>query len=99
MRRRLTAAVFAALTVGFAFTGAISPPLADAAVTQPRQPNAGPGGSATPFKDLRVIRGGSSYDAWEILEPTRPTPPSAPLVIVLHGYYEFSGYSVNGALA
>ena len=36
---------------------------------------------------------------WEILEPTRPTPPSAPLVIVMHGYYEFSGYSVNGALA
>ena len=72
---------------------------AAAAPSQPRQPVKGPGGSQTVFRGVRAVTGGRGYDAWEILEPTRPTPPSAPLVIVMHGYYEFSGYNGNGALA
>jgi hypothetical protein len=87
-------AVFSSIVLGFAVA---SP--ATATVTQPRQPLKGPGGSQSAFGGVRVTTGGSGYDAWEILEPTNPAPPSAPLVVVMHGYYEFSGYSVNGALA
>ena len=98
-RRSVAAGTVAVITIAIVVIGGLCVAPATAAVRQPRQPKAGPGGSATPFKGLRVIQGGSGYNAWEILEPTRPTPPSAPLVIVMHGYYEFSGYSVNGALA
>jgi hypothetical protein len=98
-RRLVAAASVAVMTIAIVVIGGLCIAPANAAVRQPRQPKAGPGGSATPFKGLRVMQGGSGYDAWEILEPTRPTPPSAPLVIVMHGYYEFSGYTVNGALA
>jgi hypothetical protein len=99
--RAPVAAFVTVVTVGMslALTCAIAVSGAKAAGRQPRQPKAGPGGSATPFRTLRVIQGGSGSDAWEILEPSSPTPPSAPLVILMHGYFEFSGYSVNGAIA
>jgi hypothetical protein len=85
--------------VALAMSGPTGVSLAAAKARQPRQPKAGPGGSATPFGGVRVIQGGSSYDAWEILEPADPSPPSAPLVVVMHGYFEYSGYGVNGAIA
>ena len=99
--RAQVAAFVTVVTVGLslALTCAIGVSGAKAAARQPRQPRAGPGGSATPFRGLRVIQGGGGSDAWEILEPSGPTPPSAPLVILMHGYFEFSGYSVNGAIA
>ena len=37
--------------------------------------------------------GGSGADAWYVFEPVEPRPRSAPLAIVMHGYYEFSGYA------
>jgi hypothetical protein len=72
---------------------------AQTAARQPTQPNRGPGGSASPFHGLRAIDGGSGYNAWEILTPVDPAPRTAPLVVVMHGYYEFSGYRSNDAIA
>ena len=63
-----------------------------AAVTQPPQPTSGPGGSDYPHRGWRVSSGGSGADAWYVFEPARPRPKRAPLAIVMHGYYEFSGY-------
>jgi hypothetical protein len=48
---------------------------------------------------VRVSSGGSGADAWFVYEPTSPTPASAPLVVVTHGYYEFSGNGQDDALA
>jgi hypothetical protein len=90
--------VGSALVVAAAVVLSVSAQAA-AAPSQPRQPVKGPGGSQTVFGGVRAVTGGRGYNAWEILEPTHPTPPSAPLVVVMHGYYEFSGYDGNGALA
>jgi hypothetical protein len=75
-----------------ALTGAVAAPPAAAAVTQPPQPKSGPGGSDYAHGGLRVSSGGKGADAWFAFEPTRPRPAKAPLAIVMHGYYEFSGY-------
>ncbi|MDQ1379481.1 MAG: hypothetical protein QOJ71_200 [Actinomycetota bacterium] len=63
-----------------------------ARVTQPAQPTSGPGSSDVPFHDLRVSSGGIGADAWYVFEPITPKPRSAPVAVVMHGYYEFSGY-------
>jgi hypothetical protein len=65
---------------------------AAAAVTQPPQPKSGPGGSDYSYRGWRVSSGGSGADAWYAFEPVGPKPRKAPLAIVMHGYYEFSGY-------
>lgn len=65
---------------------------AAAAITQPPQPKAGPGGSHYSHRGWRVSSGGSGADAWYVFEPVKPRPAKAPLAIVMHGYYEFSGY-------
>ncbi len=52
----------------------------------------GPGGSDYSHAGWRVSSGGSGADAWYAFEPARPRPRKAPLAIVMHGYYEFSGY-------
>ena len=36
--------------------------------------------------------GGSGADAWYVFEPAAAAAARAPLAIVMHGYYEFSGY-------
>ena len=69
-----------------------------AAVTQPKQPASGPGGSDYPHGDWRVHAGGSGNVAFYVFEPIRPRPRRAPLAIVMHGYYEFAGYSTMEAL-
>jgi hypothetical protein len=79
----LTAVLFALMT-GSA---------AAAAITQPPQPKSGPGGSDYSHRGWRVSSGGSGADAWYAFEPTRPRPAKAPLAIVMHGYYEFSGHA------
>jgi hypothetical protein len=63
-----------------------------AQVTQPAQPTSGPGSSDLPHRDWRESSGGSGADAWYVFEPTEPRPDSAPLAIVMHGYFEFEGY-------
>jgi hypothetical protein len=65
---------------------------ASARVTQPAQPTSGPGSSDVPFHDWRVSSGGTGADAWYVFEPTNPKPSAAPVAVVMHGYYEFSGY-------
>jgi hypothetical protein len=62
-------------------------------VTQPPQPTSGPGGSAYAHGDWRESHGGSGSDAWYVFEPTDPRPASAPVAIVLHGYFEYAGYA------
>jgi hypothetical protein len=65
---------------------------AHAAVTQPPQPKSGPGGSDYAHRDMRVSSGGTGADAWYVFEPVAPRPTSAPLAVVMHGYFEFSGF-------
>jgi hypothetical protein len=64
---------------------------ATAAVRQPPQPKSGPGSNSA-HAGFRVHAGGSGNDAWYVFEPTGPRPKSAPLAVVMHGYYEFAGY-------
>ncbi len=85
-------AVLGALTLGAVVAQA------RATVTQPSQPVSGPGGSAYAHAGVRVTAGGSGAVAWYVFEPTRPQPVSAPLVIVTHGYGEYSGYGTMSAL-
>jgi pimeloyl-ACP methyl ester carboxylesterase len=59
---------------------------------QPRQPKRGPGGSTAKHGDWRVSEGGTGADAWYVFEPVDPKPRSAPVAVMLHGYYEFAGY-------
>jgi|tagenome__1003787_1003787.scaffolds.fasta_scaffold20977377_3 hypothetical protein len=63
-----------------------------AAIAQPAQPKSGPGGSDYAHASWRVSSGGTGANAWYVFEPTRPRPAKAPVAIVMHGYYEFSGY-------
>jgi hypothetical protein len=62
------------------------------AITQPPQPRSGPGGGDYRHAGWRVSSGGGGADGWYVFEPVGPRPVGAPLAIVLHGYYEFSGY-------
>ena len=62
------------------------------AATQPPQPKSGPGGSDYAHAGVRESSGGSGPNAWYVFEPTTPRPRKAPLAVVMHGYYEFSGY-------
>jgi hypothetical protein len=86
MRRAALIAVVCVLAGGL---GASDAP---AAIKQPPQPKSGPGGSNYTHAGWRVSSGGSGADAWYVFEPARPRPTSAPLSIVMHGYYEFAGY-------
>ncbi|MCU1351821.1 MAG: hypothetical protein JWM05_1030 [Acidimicrobiales bacterium] len=63
-----------------------------ARVTQPAQPTAGPGSSDLPFHGWRVSSGGSGADGWYVFEPAGPKPATAPVAVIMHGYYEYSGY-------
>lgn len=83
-----------ALIALLASTVALLLPCADAgaAITQPQQPESGPGGSDYPHRDWRVHHGGAGDDAWYVFEPTRPRPQRAPVAIMMHGYFEYSGF-------
>jgi hypothetical protein len=83
------AAFAACLALGFALLA----PGAAAAATQPQQPASGPGGSDYAHVDWRVSSGGTGPDAWYAFEPVAPTPASAPLAVVMHGYYEYAGFA------
>ena len=61
-------------------------------IVQPLQPLAGPGGSDYEHGDWRVGSGGEGSDAWFVFEPIDPAPASAPVAIVMHGYFEFAGF-------
>lgn len=76
-------------------TGTTRPPQPNVVTdaTQPPQPKRGPGGSAGRHRDWRVSQGGTGADAWYVFEPVDPKPRSAPVAVMLHGYYEFAGYA------
>jgi hypothetical protein len=61
-------------------------------IVQPPQPVSGPGGSDYEHGDWRVGSGGEGPDAWFVFEPVDPAPATAPLAIVMHGYFEFAGF-------
>jgi hypothetical protein len=93
MSKTSVRALLAALAAGLALTAAgVSE--AAAAITQPPQPKSGPGGSDYAHAGWRVSSGGTGADAWYVFQPARPRPARAPLAIVMHGYYEFSGYNM-----
>ena len=86
MRRAALVAVVCVLAAGLGASEAA------AAIKPPPQPKSGPGGSDYPHAGWRVSSGGSGADAWYVFEPARPRPTTAPLSIVMHGYFEFAGY-------
>jgi hypothetical protein len=67
-------------------------PLDPSEIRQPAQPTSGPGGSDYEHGDWRVSSGGEGADGWYVFEPIAPRPVSAPLTIITHGYFEYSGY-------
>ena len=69
------------------------PAAAAAAPTPPGQPTSGPGGSDYSHTGYRTSSGGTGSNAWYVFEPTGPTPSTAPLTVIAHGYGEFSGYA------
>lgn len=71
---------------------------AGSTISQPDQPTSGPGSNAQPHRAWRESHGGSGADAWYVFEPADPAPASAPVVVILHGYYEFSGYQTMEGL-
>lgn len=66
-----------------------------AAPLQPAQAASGPGGQAYRHAEVRIGQGGSGANAFYVFEPMSPQPASAPLVVVTHGYFEFSGYQMH----
>lgn len=74
------------------------PPAALGTVTAPAQPASGPGGSDYPHDEVRVSQGGTGVNAWYAFEPAGPAPASAPLAVITHGYFSFSGYEPMRAL-
>src|SRR6185369_8677295 len=71
-------------------TGNPTPTPTTGSSTQPTQSAAGPGGSDYAHGDWRVSAGGTGPNAWYVFEPIDPQPATAPLAVVMHGYYEFS---------
>ncbi|HEV7733197.1 MAG TPA: hypothetical protein VGR62_13585 [Candidatus Binatia bacterium] len=90
MTRARTRLMAAALIVVGILSG--TTPVQAQGITQPPQPKAGPGGSDYRHGDWRVSSGGSGSDAWFVFEPIEPQPASAPLAVIMHGYFEFSGF-------
>jgi hypothetical protein len=95
VRRVLAAALSLLVGAGFAFGAGGS---GARTVGQPPEPRAGPGGRDYSHADVRVSSGGEGNDSWYVFEPVQPRPRSAPVVVVMHGYYEYSGYSQMAAL-
>ncbi len=93
MRRAISLAVCVVLMLALGTT------TARAAVTQPAQPKTGPESSRDTHGGVRVSAGGTGPSAWYVFEPTAPQPASAPVAVVTHGYYEFSGNAANAAIA
>ena len=92
MRRSVRSRLWLLVLAGIGASLIVSSASAQTTVTQPPQPKQGPGGQAHPNRGWRVSSGGVGNDAWYAFEPTKPRPRRAPLAIVMHGYYEFTGF-------
>lgn len=64
-------------------------------ITPPVQANFGPGSKDYPHGQVRISQGGTGYNAYYVFEPTLPQPSSAPVVVILHGYVDFTGYKMH----
>jgi len=62
----------------------------------PGQPKTGPGGSDYAHKGIRETQHGKGGGEFWIIEPERPSPAKAPLVIFLHGYSAMHPDSYRG---
>lgn len=62
----------------------------------PEQPRTGPGGSEYAHAGVRETEHGEGGTQFWILEPARPVPAKAPLVIFLHGYSAMHPDSYRG---
>lgn len=78
-----------------ALLGAVVAQAAAPAIKQPLQSAYGPGGKDYPHAKVRISQGGSGYNAYYVFEPISPQPASAPVVIINHGYMEFTGYNMH----
>jgi len=63
-----------------------------APVLQPAPPTSGPGSVDFKHRGWKVRLVGHGFNAAYVFEPTRPKLDEAPLAIITHGYFEFSGY-------
>jgi pimeloyl-ACP methyl ester carboxylesterase len=96
--RRATGALCAAALCVAASLALVPAAVAQGTITEPAQPRGGPGGSEAANAGIRITSGGEGADAWYAFEPLKPRPKRAPLTVITHGYYEFSGYSQMEAL-
>lgn len=55
-------------------------------ITQPDQPETGPGSSTRSNGDIVTGEFGSGAQAYFLYEPSNPTPQSAPVIALMHGY-------------
>lgn len=97
-RLTIIATLLAAVMPALVFVAAGPADPAGAAVTQPKQPKTGPGGSHYTHDGVRESSGGVDSDAWFVFEPTKPRPKKAPVAILMHGYYEYAGHDQLDAM-
>ena len=67
--------------------------------TPPKQPKTGPGGAEYPHAAYRETEHGAGGEQFWILEPSRPTPAKAPLVIFIHGWSAMTPETYRGWVA
>lgn len=65
-------------------------------ISPPAQPRSGPGGSDYPHAGIRESEHGRGGKQFWIVEPARPSPAKAPVVIFLHGYSAMHPESYRG---
>lgn len=82
------------LTVCIAQAATVTPATTPT-ITPPTQPASGPGGKDYPHGTVRITQGGTGVNAYYVFEPMTPQPVSAPLVVITHGYGDFSGYKMH----
>ena len=89
-RTPLIAALAAFLAIGASGCASLSLKGVTSAAA-PDQPKSGPGGSDYRHADWVVDSGGTGVNAWYVFQPTRPRPASAPLAVMMHGYWRILG--------
>ena len=95
-RRAGQLAAVALCVFALAAPGSVSPGVAGAAPrpSQPPQPASGPGGSDYEFNGFTRRSGGAGSSAYTVT-PRSTTSMRAPVVVVTHGYFEYSGYRMH----
>ncbi|MFJ5991442.1 hypothetical protein [Lentzea sp. NPDC092896] len=99
-RRRWRASLLAAVVGLSAGLLTPAPPAAASETTAspPAQPLTGPGGSSYRHAGYTTVSGGTGIDAWYVFLPAAPSPTTAPVSVIVHGYGDYSGYNQMHAL-